>query len=41
MGVTGFYHVTTGSDVMKFVKSLRFVRENGLANEINKDDLIE
>ena len=35
------YHVTTGSDVMKFVKSLRYIRENGLANEITKDDLIE
>ncbi|MBP5369479.1 MAG: flotillin-like FloA family protein [Bacteroidales bacterium] len=35
------YHVTTGSDVMKFVKSLRFIRENGLDLEINKDDLIE
>lgn len=35
------YHVTTGSDVMKFVKSLYYVKVTGLDDEINKDDLIE
>ena len=35
------YHVTTGSDVMNFVKSLYYVKVTGLDSEIKKDDLIE
>ncbi len=35
------YHVTTGSDVMNFVKAYHFVGLIGLADDISKDDLIE
>ena len=35
------YHVTTGSDVMKFVKSLYYIKVTGLDTDISKDDLID
>ena len=35
------YHVTTGSDVMNFVKAYHFVGLTGLSDIISKDDLIE